>query len=93
MKRRTFLQTAGTAIVAPALPPLAAAAADPPAVPALAAALRLDLRTLLEADGEATMELAERIFRKCVLEKIRPPVEPLLRTWVVPGGPHYLGQW
>ncbi|MCU0780986.1 MAG: twin-arginine translocation signal domain-containing protein [Akkermansiaceae bacterium] len=96
MKRRTFLQTAGAAIAAPALPSPAAAAAEPPAapaVPALAAALRLDPRTLLEADGEATMALAERVFRKCVLEKIRPPVEPLLRTWVVPGGPHYLGQW
>ena len=92
MKRRSFLKTAGALLAAPA-GSSSIAAADLSAIPELAAAANLDLKTLLEADSEATMTLAERVFRKCVLEKIRPPTEPLERTWVVPGGPHYLGQW
>ena len=37
--------------------------------------------------------LTQRVFDKCILEKLRPPAEPLLHTWVQPGGPYYVGQW
>jgi hypothetical protein len=52
-----------------------------------------DLRPLFEANNEAVMALAEAVFRKCILEKLRPPAEPLQHTWVQPGGPYYMGQW
>ena len=35
----------------------------------------------------------ENVFRKCILEKLRAPVVPLLHTWIQPGGPYYVGQW
>jgi hypothetical protein len=52
-----------------------------------------NIRDLFESDDEAVLALSQRIFDKCILEKIQPPVEPLLHTWVVPGGPYYKGQW
>jgi hypothetical protein len=48
---------------------------------------------LFESDDPAVLALSQRIFDKCILEKIQAPVPPLLHTWVVPGGPYYKGQW
>jgi len=52
-----------------------------------------DIRDLFESDREDVIALTVRVFEKCVLEKIMPPAEPLKHTWIVPGGPHYKGQW
>lgn len=52
-----------------------------------------DIRALFEASSDELLSFAERVFRKCLLEKLRTPVPPLQRTWVQPGGPYYMGQW
>ena len=52
-----------------------------------------DIRDLFESDDAKVLALAERVFDKCVLEKLQPPIEPLQHTWVRPGGPYYNGQW
>ena len=52
-----------------------------------------DSRDLFQSDDPKVLALAQRVFDKCVLEKLRPPVEPLRHTWVQPGGPYYNGQW
>ena len=46
-----------------------------------------------ESDNPEVLALAQRVFDKCILDKLRAPVEPLLHTWVQPGGPYYKGQW
>ena len=81
MKRRQFLKTAAAAPLAGLSPNLAAAPAP------------LDLAALFEASSPEILALAQRVMAKCVLEKIMPPTPPLEHTWVVPGGPYYLGQW
>ena len=58
-----------------------------------AEAKALDIRDLFESDSPEVLALTQRIFDKCILEKLRPPTEPLQHTWVQPGGPYYLGQW
>ncbi len=30
---------------------------------------------------------AQRVFDKCILERLQPPADPLQHTWVCPGGP------
>jgi len=84
MKRRQFLKIAGGGItLSPWLEQLV-----------IAAAMRTaDIRDLFESDNPAVLALAQRVFDKCVLEKLQRPVEPLRHTWVQPGGPYYLGQW
>ena len=52
-----------------------------------------DIKSLFDSNREDALELTERVFEKCILEKIMPPTPPLKHTWVVPGGPYYLGQW
>ncbi|GAB6164152.1 hypothetical protein JCM19992_01520 [Thermostilla marina] len=52
-----------------------------------------DAGSLFETDDPKTAALAERVMRKCVLEKITPPTPPLAHRWIVPGGPYYKGQW
>jgi len=52
-----------------------------------------DIRDLFESDDAEVLALAQRVFDKCILDKLRAPVEPLLHTWVQPGGKYYLGQW
>ena len=52
-----------------------------------------EIQDLFESDNAEVLALARRVFDKCVLEKLQPPVEPLRYTWVRPGGPYYLGQW
>ena len=53
----------------------------------------VNIRDLFDADNSEVLALAQRVFDKCVLEKLQPPVEPLQHTWVRPGGPYYNGQW
>ena len=52
-----------------------------------------DIKSLFESNSEDALILTERVFEKCILEKIMPPTPPLQHNWVVPGGPYYKGQW
>jgi putative isomerase len=53
----------------------------------------LDIKSLFNSNREDALTLTERVFEKCILEKIMPPTPPLKHNWVVPGGPYYKGQW
>jgi putative isomerase len=83
IKRRDFLKTTGGATIAGLLD-ITAGAAD---------AKTPDFRKLFESDSEAVLALTQRVFEKCILDKLRPPTDPLLHTWVQPGGTYYVGQW
>jgi len=52
-----------------------------------------DIRGFFESDSAEVLALTQRVFDKCILDKLRAPVEPMLHTWVQPGGPYYKGQW
>ena len=84
MNRRRFLTIASSGItLSPWLDQLANAAE----------AKTADIRDLFESDDPKVLALTQRVFDKCILEKLQPPVEPLQHTWVRPGGPYYKGQW
>ena len=88
MKRRDFLKMAGGATVAER------ALTGPCADLADAAETRtVDVRDVFASDDAEVLALAQRVFDKCILDKLQPPAEPLRHTWVRPGGPYYLGQW
>jgi len=88
MNRRDFLSVAGvTAVGGTALAGLLEDRAN------AADAKPVDIRDFFESDDPQVLALTQRVFDKCILEKLRPPVDPLLRTWVQPGGPYYNGQW
>ena len=95
MRRRQFLKTAASGVIlSPWLKPLVSGAEGSPAADIVSnAGTEADIRSLFEANNEEVLALAEAVFRKCILEKLRPPAEPLQHTWVQPGGPYYLGQW
>jgi len=61
-----------------------ASAAEPPTA---------DLRGLIKTDDAKVLALTQRVFDKCILDKLREPAEPLKHTWIQPGGPYYVGQW
>jgi putative isomerase len=63
--------------------------------PALAGNLQegTDIKSLFNSSSKEVLNLTERIFEKCILEKIMPPTPPLKHHWIVPGGPYYRGQW
>lgn len=82
MKRRQFIRTAAAVPLA-GLPCSLTSAA--PAAP--------DVAALFEAGSTEVLALARRVMEKCVLQKIMPPTPPLEHTWIIPGGPYYLGQW
>lgn len=84
MNRRRFLQWAGTAPLARYGKSAEVAAAGFPAVA---------YEDLFEAGSPELLALAGRVMDKCVLAMLRDPVPPLKRTWIAPGGPHYIGQW
>ena len=84
MKRRQFLKIAAGGIV---LSPWIAQRVN------AAEAKTADIRDFLGSDSPEVLALAQRVYDKCILDKLRPPVEPLRHTWVQPGGPYYLGQW
>jgi putative isomerase len=83
MKRRSFIQTAGGA----ALASLTGAGCMTRSVTAT------ELESLFVSDRPELLVLAKRVMEKCVLANLREPTPPLERTWIAPGGPHYLGQW
>jgi len=84
MQRRDFLKVAGGALAFAGLGDEWANGAE------LKSA---DLRDLFEADDPAVLALTQRVFDRCILEKLQPPAAPLRHTWVRPGGPYYNGQW
>jgi putative isomerase len=88
MKRRDFLRIAGGgAVGGMAMAHLSHALAKA-AEPEIA-----NMRSFFESDDADVLALTERVFQKCVLERVQPPEEPLKHNWVRPGGPHYVGQW
>jgi glycogen debranching enzyme len=88
MKRRDFIKFAGaTTLAGGTLVPLHGEASPTSALE------KPDIRTLFQSDDTDVMALTERVFHKCILEKIQPPTPPLKRRWVRPGGPYYVGQW
>jgi glycogen debranching enzyme len=52
-----------------------------------------DIKQLFKSNRDDALLLTERIFQKCILERILPPTPPLKHNWVYPGGPYYKGQW
>jgi putative isomerase len=88
MRRREFLKAA-TGLIAGAV-----AVGGPGAACVNAAESQaVDVRDLFASDQPEVLALTQRVFDKCILDKLRAPVEPLRHTWVQPGGPHYQGQW
>lgn len=88
MKRRDFIKFAGRAAVGGA-----ALAGVPVDLINAADAKSADLRGLFESDSPEVLALTQRVFDKCILDKLCPPAEPLQHTWVQPGGQYYKGQW
>jgi putative isomerase len=95
MKRRKFLKIAGSGItLSPWLEQLVIAADDSAAgASVLDDSTNPDIRSLFESKNEEALALTEAVFRKCILQKILPPTEPLKHNWAYPGGPYYKGQW
>jgi hypothetical protein len=81
--RRGFIRTTAAAPVACLFGDVSGAAGPSPT----------DVAALFEAGSPEVLALARRVMEKCVLEKIMPPKPPLEHTWIIPGGPYYLGQW
>jgi putative isomerase len=95
MKRRKFLEIAGSAIaLSPWLEKLVIAANDSVAgSDVLDDSTNPDIRSLFESNNEEVLVLTEAVFHKCILDKIMQPTSPLKNTWIIPGGPYYKGQW
>jgi len=95
MKRRNFLEIAGSSILlSPWLEQLVIAAGDSVYGPSVFGdSSKIDIRSLFESNREDALKLTEDVFRKCILDKIIPPTPPLKHNWVYPGGPYYKGQW
>lgn len=87
IKRRDILKAGGGAAAGAALSGLFNGWANAPE------SKTLDIRDFFESDDAEVLALTQRVFDKCILEKLQPPAEPLRRTWVRPGGPYYVGQW
>jgi len=87
MNRRDFLKTAGAGGAVAFADPFDAWAGDG------SPAATVDVKSLFTSDDPEVLTLAQRVFDKCILDKLRPPTDPLLHTWVQPGGPYYQGQW
>ena len=87
--RRNFIQNVGTfSIASLALPAFAGNLAFQKI-----SSNEIDIKSLFTPNSEEALNLTERVFEKCILEKIMPPTPPLKYNWVVPGGPYYKGQW
>jgi len=84
MRRRRFLEIAGSGItLAPWLQKvLAATEGITPTDGVVGKGMDVDIGALFEANREEVLALAESVFRKCILDKLRPPVKPLQHTWV-----------
>ena len=85
--RRKFIQKAGTfSIAGLAMPGFAGNLACQEI-----SSNEIDVKSLFHSNREDALILTERVFEKCILEKIMPPTPPLKNTWVVPGGFYYKG--
>ena len=95
MKRRKFLKIAGSGItLSPWVEQLVVAADDNAADGGvLDDSTNADIRSQFDSNNKEASALTEAVFRKCILQKILPPTEPLKHNWVYPGGPYYKGQW
>ena len=82
MKRRTFLRIAGSGAmggtVAGRLVNNLANAAGPKTA---------GIREFFESNDAEILALAQRVFDKCILERLQLPADPLQHTWVRPDGP------
>jgi len=87
--RRNFIQNVGTFSIAGLAMP---AFAGNLAIQKISSE-EIDIKTLFNSNREDALLLTERIFQKCVLDKIREPQPPLKNRWIQPGGPYYVGQW
>jgi len=86
--RRKFIQTTGAfAIGGMTMPSLIGNPAF-----GMNSIKEMDIKSLFKSNREDALALTERVFGKCILEKIMPPTPPLKHAWVVPGGPYYKGQ-
>ena len=76
MRRRQFLKIAGGGMpLSLWLEPLVIAADERVATNGKSTvASDADIRSLFEANSEEVLALAEAVLRKCVLDKLRPPV-------------------
>ena len=83
LSRRTFLGTA-TAGLATLLRPCGAGllAAEPDQLAG----------DLFDSPDPAVIQLAEKVFQKCILGKVFPAEAPMEHNWIAPGG-GYKGQW
>ena len=71
MNRRRFLKIAGSGVaLSPWLERLVNASEPKTA----------DIRGLFESDDAEVLALTQRVFDKCILEKLQLPVEPLQHT-------------
>ena len=86
--RRKFIQTSGSLAFGMTLPSLPGGSAFAQILPQ-----ETDIKSLFKSNREDALILTERIFQKCILERIMPPTPPLKHNWVYPGGPYYKGQW
>ena len=86
--RRKFIKTTGKLTVGGILAPNLFGNYDPASI----YQGEHDIKELFESNREDALDLAERVFQKCILEKIMPPQPPLKHNWVYPGGPYYIGQ-
>lgn len=95
LERRQFLKIAGTGMILPfGFDALALAKETPaPGERLFSDALTTDIRRYFQSPSDQVLTLTEDVFRKCMLNRILKPTEPLKRNWVWPGGPHYRGQW
>ena len=83
LNRRTFLGTATAGLASLLRPSFAGLlAAEPDKL----------LGDLFDSPDPAVIQLAEEVFRKCILGKMFPAEEPLKHNWISPGG-GYRGQW
>lgn len=93
MQRRTFMKLAGSAATLGSFGGGSFAFAKDDRVPASVQISSDKLMQLFESDNPEVLKLTETIFRDCILNKVYPPIEPLLKhKWVAPGGVFY-GLW
>ncbi len=86
--RRKFIQTSGALAIGMTLPSFLGRSAfrqNP--------IDQTDIKSIFKSNREDALALTERIYQKCILERILPPTPPLKHNWVYPGGPYYKGQW
>lgn len=84
MERRDFLKIAGVFGMTSFTGPLINQAN--------ASESTFDIDSLFESTDPAVLRLTDRVFQKCILEKVFPAAAPMKHNWIGPGG-GYKGQW